>query len=83
VSEIGQSAVRRSWTQAMEICSAPDTKRLGDCLQGEDLTTMAHMEGSNPLAPTNFLEKRAEFSLLDHSVPSEWSFPQIALGAGI
>ena len=28
-------------------------------------------------------EKRAEFSLLDHSVPSEWSVPQIALGAGI
>jgi hypothetical protein len=39
--------------------------------------------GSNPLAPTTFLEKRAKFSLLDHSVPSEWSFPQIALGAGI
>ena len=58
-------------------------KRVEDCLQSEDLTTMAHMEGSNPLAPTTFLEKRAKFSLLDHSVPSEWSFPQIALGAGI
>ena len=34
--------------------------------------------------PTNFYrEKRREFSLLDHSVPSEWSFPQIALGTGI
>ena len=39
--------------------------------------------GSNPLAPTNFLEKLTEFSLVDHSVPSEWSVPQIALGAGI
>jgi hypothetical protein len=39
--------------------------------------------GSNPLAPTTLLEKRAEFSLLDHSVPSEWSVPQIALGSGI
>jgi hypothetical protein len=28
-------------------------KRVEDCLQSEDLTTMAHMEGSNPLAPTN------------------------------
>jgi hypothetical protein len=27
-------------------------KRVEDCLQSEDLTTMAHMEGSNPLAPT-------------------------------
>src|SRR5579864_7475967 len=53
VSGFVQSGVLcMSCFQAMTLCSAPDTKRVGDCLQGEDLTTMAHMEGSNPLAPT-------------------------------
>lgn len=39
--------------QALTLCSAPDTKRVGDCLQVEDLTTMAHMEGSNPVPTRN------------------------------
>jgi hypothetical protein len=38
VSEIEQSAVCRSWTHVLEICSAPDTKRVGDCPQGAGRT---------------------------------------------